>query len=134
MPDKFAFDPCNLVVCGCPLPLSGNFYGNQFLQCCSLQQFGHWAMYYGENTPIPVWAMYYGVTGQIPVWVTQCIFENITNKQFGRYTMEKVGKYQLGQCTMKIMGKKLAVVVVGDCMLGRCWSACHLSKGGPAVY
>ena len=34
----------DLVVCGCPLPLSGNFYGNQFFQCCSLQ-----AMYYGEN-------------------------------------------------------------------------------------
>ena len=41
--DNFAIKK-DLVVCGCPLPLSGNFYGNQFFQCCSLQ-----AMYYGEN-------------------------------------------------------------------------------------
>ena len=71
MHDKFAFDPCDLVVCGCPLPLSGNFYGNQFLQCCSLQQFGHWAMYYGENNQITVWATNYGANGQITVWAMQ---------------------------------------------------------------
>ena len=31
------------------------------------------------------------------------------------------------------MGKLLAVVVVGNCMLAGCWSARHLSNGGPPV-
>ena len=47
-----------------------------------------------------------------------------------------MGKYQFGQCTMKKVGKQLAVVVVvvvvvvGNYMLGRCWSARHFSNVG----
>ena len=35
--------------------------------------------------------------------------------------------------TNEKMGKLLAVVVVGNCMLDGCWSARHLSNGGPPV-